>query len=232
MPFVHKRFDVGGVKVDLDPARLRWLRPGEANEESTLGGNRHYQDLRLFDWDEARRVLDVEAEYIRRIEAADDADEMAADIQEEREAQWEESDSDPIHGLDIGVAGAVVALSAARCVPFTSCNGGAFDGGHLERHPLVAFHMRPQLAPIFVEAAKSAGVALGADGSVMLYAEEITAIVRFAEQLYARRAEIDAIPLPHDRSGEDVDWGDYEEGDDGNGNDDSGSDDSNQGQLF
>jgi hypothetical protein len=112
------------------------------------------------------------------------------------------------------VAGAVIALSAARCVPFTSCNGGAFDGGHLERHPLIAFYMRPQLVPIFVEAATSAGAGLEARGSVMLYAEEITAIPRFAEQLYARRAEIDAIKLPPDHSGDDVDPTDYEDDED------------------
>lgn len=232
MPFAHKRFDVGSVKIELDPAQLSWPRPGEANSESTLGGNRQYQDLRLYDWEEVRRVLDAEQGMIQRIEAADNVEETMSEIQEEREAEWEECDGDPIHGLDIGVAGAVIALSAARCVPFTSCNGGAFDGGHLERHPLIAFYMRPQLAPIFIEAAKSAGAGLESSGSVMLYADEITAIVRFAEQLYARRAEIDAIPLPRDRSGDDVDWTDYEEGEDGNDKDGGSSNDPDQGELF
>lgn len=202
MSFTHKRFNVGDIEQQLNISRLDWPVRGGAGGESTLGGNRHYQDLRLMDWAEARRVLDVEAEYVRRIEAADDVREIIETIDEEREAEWD-GDGDPLFGLDIGVAGAVIALSAARCIPFSSCNGGAFEGGHHERHPLVAFYVRPQLASIMVGAAKAAGA--GLQGAALLYAEEITAMMRFAEQLYLRRAEIDAIALPVDRSGDDVD---------------------------
>ncbi len=45
-----------------------------------------------------------------------------------------------LFGLDIGVASAVIALSAARCIPCSSCNGGAYGGSHQERHPVIAFY--------------------------------------------------------------------------------------------
>lgn len=202
MAFAHKRFDVGKLKRRLDPTQLDWPKPGGAGSDATLGGNQQYQDLRLLDWAEARRVLDVEAEYIRRIEAAADPEVEIERVREEREQEWEEED-DPLYSLDLGVAGAVIALSAARCIPFSSCNGDAFGEGHYETHPLVMFHMRPQLVPIFLEAAIAAGV--GLEGDVMLYSADVPSIVRFAEELYARRDQLDAIELETDDSGDQID---------------------------
>ena len=53
-------------------------------------------------------------------------------------------DGDDLRGLDIGVASAVAALSAARCIPFTSCNAGTFGGSHAETYPLVGSFARAQ----------------------------------------------------------------------------------------
>jgi hypothetical protein len=57
-----------------------------------------------------------------------------------------------LFGLDIGVASTVIALSAARCVPFSSCNGGAYGGSHHEFHLVVAFYARPNTSNCYSDA--------------------------------------------------------------------------------
>ena len=143
MVFTYPHFDVE-IERYVVSERLAWPAPGEAMHESALGCNRNYIDLRRLPWLEAKRVYSVEGKNIARIEASQDSDEEYELIEEELY-----EDSNGIYGLDIGVASAVVALSATRCIPFSSCNGGAFGGSHYESYPVVAFFAQPETTPFY-----------------------------------------------------------------------------------
>ena len=132
---------------------------------------------------EARRVFSVEGEYITRIETSADPDEEYDLIEDELY-----DDPEGIYGLDIGVASTVVALSAARCIPFSSCNGGAFGGSHHEFHPVVAFFSRRQTAPLLLECAEETNSGLVSEntGNLVVYADDIRNIRAFACALIAR----------------------------------------------
>ena len=123
----HKCFDVQ-IERNVDINSLSWPEPGEAMDEGYLGGNRSYIDLRYLSWKEALRVYELEEEYIKLILTSSDSDIEYEKIEEDEI----HTDSVGIFGLDIGVASSVCALSAARCIPFSSCNAGAFGGFHKE----------------------------------------------------------------------------------------------------
>lgn len=184
--FSYPHFDVE-IERSIEPEHLAWPEPGEAMDESSLGCNRNYVDLRRLPWLEARRVYSVEEKIFARIEASQDPD-------KEYELVVEELYEDPydIYGLDIGVASAVVALSAARCVPFSSCNGGAFGGSHHESHPVVAFFAQPETTPLLLECAEEAnsGLSMGKFGNLVVYADDIRNMRAFAHALFKRRSNI------------------------------------------
>jgi len=77
-------------------------------------------DLRGLSWSDAEIVLTEERKLLERISQADDPE-------GELELIEEEIGEDPglLAVMDLGMASTVVALSAAGCIPFTSCNGGA-----------------------------------------------------------------------------------------------------------
>lgn len=151
--FEHIHFEVE-IERKVVAERLRWPTEKQARDDGGLGGNRDYYDLRGLSWSEAYDVHVAERELIKRIEQAEDPDEEYDLIEEEFT-----EDPSPILGLDVGVASTVAALSAARCVPFASCNGGAFGGSHHESHPLVAFCARREHVKLLLEAAEQAGSA-------------------------------------------------------------------------
>lgn len=186
VPYTPKRFDVPEAQ-SVDPRRLGWPTDEEADEESGLGCNRHYQDLRYVDWDEVAAMIKVEGALLARIEHSTDWEDEAANIDEELEEDLEREDFHPLWGLDLGVGSAVAALSAFGCVPFTSCNGGAFGGEHLERYPLVAFYMRPTHLEGIAAAAAEVGAGLYEHGgSVQVFGETVHKLFDFARRLHAR----------------------------------------------
>ncbi len=104
-------------------------------------------------------------------------------------------------GLDLGVASTVYALSAARCIPYSSCNAAAFGGSHVERHPLVAFFARAPIAKVILTCAEEAGSGLinVNNGSLLAYADTLPTLRRFAETLISRRRDFRAVRLPRRR---------------------------------
>lgn len=86
--------------------KLSWPGRGEATDESGLGGNRDYIDLRSLSWSEAQRVYNLEGELIARIENGEEPDEIEDELYEEPDHH--------LYGLDIGVASTVAAVSARR----------------------------------------------------------------------------------------------------------------------
>lgn len=181
--FNYSNFDVD-VFRRLDGDSLRWPEQAEATDDSGLGGNRAYSDLRRLSWTDARKAFALEGELIARIENAEDSDAACDAIDEE----LNESD-DHLFGLDIGVASTVVCLSAARCVPFSSCNGGAFGGRHQEAYPLVAFFAKAQMVDLLLTAATNADIGLEnhASGYAMAYSDDIRKLRNFAGYLISQR---------------------------------------------
>lgn len=146
-----------------------------------------YADLRGLSWAEAKHTLELESELIARVERADDPAEEWEAIEEE----LYESD-DTIFGLDLGVASTAAALSAAKCIPFSSCNAGVFDGGrHQERYPLVAFFAKAPQIEVLLAATADADVGMVSydDGCIVVYSGDVRKMRGFASALIARRDE-------------------------------------------
>jgi hypothetical protein len=181
--FTHKKFDVE-IGREVDPVTLGWPEPGDAQDDSGLGGNRAYVDLRRMTWAEARGVRDLERESIERIESASDPEAEYAAIEDE----LFESDTG-LYGLDLGIAATTIALSAAGCVPFASCNGGAFGGRHHEAYPLVVFYARSEAVSALLSAAEEAKIGLDGGQWLTAYADDVRKMVRFADALCTRSGE-------------------------------------------
>ena len=187
MKFLHKKFDVQ-VKREVIPTLTSWPNPEEVEDGRCPGGNRDYADLRGLSWEEAQSVIELEAEYIQRIEQASEPCETELFEEEEiAEIVTVQCQSvvvpafagttgflnlgNPLNsellpeimGLDIGVASTVAALSADGFIPCTSCNAGAFGGRHHETYPIVAFYVQPQSVPLLLQCAEDSEVGLDND---------------------------------------------------------------------
>lgn len=168
------------VRRAVDAARVAPVPPlDEAQDESGFEWNRDYHDLRGLDWQDVAHALAEEKALIARLEAAEDLEEESESIDEERL----EAVPDPLWGLDVGVATAVLALSAMGCVPFASCSAGAFGGRHSASHPVIAFYLRSDLVePLLALAAEAeAGLVVDEYGRARLYAGDAARLVAFAE---------------------------------------------------
>jgi hypothetical protein len=184
----NQKFDVEIIR-SLAPTGLRWPTRSEATNEANLGCNRAYADLRGLTWKETQRVFDEETLFIERLEAtADSAEEYNLIMDELYE------DDQGLLGLDIGVASTVVALSAAGCVPCSSCNAGAYGGTHSEVHPVVAFFAQAHHVELLLRCAEVADVGLESDttGIVTAYADDIRNMRKFADALMQAKAQFRA----------------------------------------
>jgi hypothetical protein len=187
--YEYPTFDVEIIR-DVSRQRVYWPEAQTAQNDSGLGGNREYMDLRRLSWSEAIRVHRLEGDLIARVEEAA----APEDEYEKMEEEWCEDPPDN-YGLDLGVASTVVALSAARCLPFSSCNAGAFGGRHHESYPLVAFCARPQTLGLLLECAVAAGIGLVIEetGELVAYATDVRQMRAFGNALISRRADFRAI---------------------------------------
>jgi hypothetical protein len=176
--FVYRKFDVEVVR-ELIIERLYWPSREEAKDEGDLGGNRAYMDLRRASWGAAKAAFARENELIARLEASPDPGKEYFEIED---ITYEDEN---LHSLDLGMASTVLALSAAGCVPFSSCNAGAFGGRHVERYPVAAFYARPATAKAILNCAEEAQIGLRTsdDGHIVVYADDIRCLRRFAAEV-------------------------------------------------
>jgi hypothetical protein len=180
---MFRKFDVE-LKRTINVEALGWPESYMCEDDYGLGGNRDYRDLRGASWEDAIRAFALEESLLERLRSADDfaatLDSISDELYEDDEGLW---------GLDMGVASSVIALSAARCIPCTSCNGGCFGDGHHEGHPLVSFYAMPAWVPYLLEAAEEAKVGLVNEdsGSMLVYADDISRIMLFSSALINRR---------------------------------------------
>lgn len=141
--------------------------------------NLRYEDLSAASWEDARTVLQAEQELLDSgFDPSDDDDDGLA-VSEFSEVAF---------GLDPGVASSVLALCAAGCTTYSSCNGWP---GHDEHYALVAFRCSPKMAPTLLNLAETAACGLenGYPGLLLLYANDVKNLIRFAGELISRWAE-------------------------------------------
>lgn len=174
----------GATGQTLDVTRLATLSDvdaDEADESGYLDGNQMYQDLRGYGWDDVAAAVAIERRFIARLQAADDLDDEAQRIDDERLECFEPSDG--LWELDIGVAAATIALSALGATPVGSCNAGGFGGHHQARYPYVAFYVEPGPAALILALAQAAEVGLRGDdsGLAQIYGAGDLDLLRFAE---------------------------------------------------
>lgn len=182
-----KLFNVD-TRQEVDLAKLRWPHRSEIQGDDVApAGNQHYQDLRGFSWSDVAEALRLEAQLIERLEVADVSARVESLIVDELVAAGDATGFHPLCGLDVGVASAVLALSAAGAIPAASCNGGAFGSFHAAANPYVAFYARPRRFLVIQGWAKDAGLGLEVTdaGVAVLHANRIADFLAFASMALA-----------------------------------------------
>jgi len=193
--FEHKFFPARLIR-HIDTSDLAWPVRREATTGFGMGCNCDYQDFRRLPWREAQRLLNAELSFVLQIEKARRPEATCRAIDREL------FETSVLHNLDLGIASSVVALSAAGCVPFSSCNAGAFGGFHPEQFPCVAFCARPETCVLLLECGTSASIGLAdSDRVLVAYAEDIRGMLRFAASLIERRRQFSAVHKSRPRAG-------------------------------
>lgn len=174
------------IEQAVDHSQLDW--PAESDLASEEHFVRGYIDLRGLTWEDACEALKLERDILIRV---------TGDL-----AAAGESLSDDeyyaLYGLDVGVAAAVVALSAANCAPFTSCNG---EVRHHEAHPCIGFYCRKGRVRNLLKAAEVArcGLVNGEGGFLVLYAASVAPLLLFAEELIGMKDQLKPLSQPYSR---------------------------------
>jgi len=130
----------------------------DSGEEDGLQGNQQYRDMRGVTWDQVADALERETELFRRFAASADLDKEAELYEDEREEAF--LPEEDLWGLDIGVIGATLALSALGATTVSSCNAGGFGGRHVAIFPHVAFFLPREAAEEVMAVAHEADVGL------------------------------------------------------------------------
>jgi hypothetical protein len=147
----------------LDPQNLAWPDEADAASDSLEANHYYMPDVRLARWEDVDNVLKREREILPLLEAAPDAD---AEWQTQIDLVTAQADGvgdDFFTSLDPGIASATLALGAAGCIPFWSCNGGAFGGDHSSRVPTVKFFAKVEHVTVLTVAAEKSGAELHQD---------------------------------------------------------------------
>lgn len=189
--------DMVEIRRQVDMSDLSWpARDHDLTDDSGVGCNRLYIDLRRMPWSEARRVLEIEEDQLLREDEAAASGNVAGDKPEQDALQRPKPDdtevdddnelTEVLYGLDLGVASVVLALSAAGCIPFASCNGRP---GHLEQYPVVVSWAQAQRVLDLLEVAEEAGCGLenANERAVLVYADDVHKMLAFARVLIGRR---------------------------------------------
>ena len=178
-------------EIDLKALAVLSEEEADAGEDDGLQGNQQYRDLRGISWDQVADGLDAEAALIQRFGASDDIDAEAERYDAEREEAF--LPEEDLWGLDVGVIGATLALSALGTTTVSSCNAGGFGGFHVAQFPHIAFFLPRKIAGEVLAIAEAAGtgLAMTTGGLVCLSGRTDLDLHRFGEVALAlhRKAE-------------------------------------------
>jgi len=176
-----------GREIDLEALAVISDEEADFGEDVGLQGNQQYRDMRGVTWDEVADALDREAALFERFAASEDVDEEADHYADEREeALLPEED---LWGLDVGVIGATLALSALGATTVSSCNAGGFGGFHVAQFPHVVFFLPQALAAevLVIAAAADVELAMTTGGLVCLSGRTDLDLHRFGKAALARQ---------------------------------------------
>lgn len=175
-----------GCEIDVEALAVLSEEEADTGEDDGLQGNQQYRDLRGISWDQVADALRAEAALFQRFVASDDLDAEAERYDEEREEAF--LPEEDLWGLDVGVIGATLALSAMGATTVSSCNAGGFGGIHIARFPHIVFFLPQEIAGEVLAVAKAAGVGLAmtTGGLVCLSGRTDLDLHRFGEVALTR----------------------------------------------
>lgn len=145
-------------EIDVEALAILSEKEANAGEDDGLQGNQQYRDLRGISWEQVADGLSAEAALFQRFDASEDLDAEAERYEEERDNAL--LPEDDLWGLDVGVIGATLALSAMGATTVSSCNAGGFGGFHVAQFPHIAFFLPRKIAEEVLAVAEAAGVGL------------------------------------------------------------------------
>ena len=115
-------------------------------------------------------------------------DALLSRLDEEGECDW------PCGGLDLGVGGAVLPLSAAGCATLISCSGH-FGRGQWITYPMIQLAADVSRAQILTAVARETNCGItNAAGGLEIWAESVSAILEYAGALIQRRDYFSDLP--------------------------------------
>lgn len=167
--------------VVSDLAVLSEEEASNADVDGCLAGNQHYNDLRGMTFADLAATLVREDALVDVFEAVGDPAALEERFAQERGTAFEPVDD--LWGLDVGVAGAVIALSALGATPVSSCNGAIYGPAHQSHYSYVAFYLADADLSVLLRLAEADALGLvGNDGLAHLYGS-VSAL-----RMFARRA--------------------------------------------
>ena len=176
-------------EIDLGALAVLSEEEADAGEDIGLQGNQLYRDMRGVSWAQVADALEQEAALFQRFAASADLDEEAERYAEEREDAF--LPEEDLWGLDIGVIGATLALSALGATTVSSCNAGGFGGRHVAWFPYVVFFLPREIASevLVIGEAADVGVAMTTGGLVCLSGRTDLDLHRFGQVALRRHHE-------------------------------------------
>jgi hypothetical protein len=166
----------------LDSASLAWPQEADAASDSLEANHYYMADVRLAGWEDVDIALERESGVLPLLAAAENAE-----TEWERQSARISTDADGVadeflSALDPGIASTALALGAAGCIPFWSCNGGAFGGEHTSPVPIVRFFAKAEHIRVLTTAAEKSGAKLHQDehGRCSVSADEVDVMRAFA----------------------------------------------------
>lgn len=158
---------------------------------------RDYEPQVHVTWDEAAETLEAEARWLRIAAQAETADEFDRILNDAPEIEVGDDGDYAFRGLDVGVTGLTLILSAAHFATCYSCRGHA--GPAVSNHPpqvrLAADRERLDLLIDYAERA-GCGVDNDHEGLVVVYAMTSLHLHELAKQVAADRSRFEAIDEP------------------------------------
>jgi hypothetical protein len=152
-----------------------WPSGVGAGQYPGSGWCRDYTDVRGCSWEQAGAAVEFERELLSQHAGHEGVFEPDVDEVELCEA---------LMVFDVGVASTVIVLSAAGCLPYSSCNGGLLGDHHEYDRPQVVFFAPQKLLPVLVRCAEVAGAGIeDYEGGFIVYADDLLKMVKFAEEL-------------------------------------------------
>jgi len=160
-----------------------WVPDEEARDDG-FTDNCEYEPIGAVSWNQVVEVSELEvevfAELATTVTDADAFEAALAELEYENAPYWD------LGGLELGVAAAVLALSAVGCVTCFSCRG---HGG--SSYPQIRLAADARLARVVDQCTLPSGCVVESDGEGLLWvcAPSLVEMFAFADELIALRNE-------------------------------------------